>query len=117
MPTDGEVAGQAGVLAFDLGATNLRCGIVDERGRVLIRESIRTPAGPAMTTTMVDLACRMIGTTEVTCAVVGVPGRVDYANGTLEWGRGQPPEWREVLTEATLRFPDAARGPGLRARS
>ena len=102
MSTDGEVAGQAGVLAFDLGASNLRCGIVDERGRVLVRESIHTPAGPALATTMVDLACQVLGTTEVTCAVVGVPGRVDYANGTLEWGRGQPPEWREVLTEATL---------------
>jgi len=102
MPTDERTSGHAPVLAFDLGATNLRCGLVDRRGTVLVRESVPTPPGPALATTMNDLTSRVRGTTMVRYAVVGVPGRVDYTNGTLEWGRGQPPEWREVLTEATL---------------
>lgn len=101
MPTR-EPVGHAPVLAFDLGATNLRCGLVDDHGAVVARESTPTPQGSALAETLVDLARQVRGSAVVEYAVVGVPGRVDYEQGSLEWGRGQPPEWREVLREDTL---------------
>lgn len=101
MTTDEQIE-RAPILAFDLGATNLRCGLVDSHGAVVTKESTPTPVGPALAETMVELSRRVRGSTVVKYAVVGASGRIDYAIGTLEWGRGQPPEWREVLSETAL---------------
>lgn len=51
---------------------------------------------------MVDLAASVTASSRPSHAVVGVPGRVDYERGRLEWGRNQPAEWRTVLQEASL---------------
>jgi glucokinase len=92
----------APILAFDLGATNLRCGLVDVHGAILGKESIPTPQGDALAQAMTDLARRVRGSTDVPYVVAGIPGRVDYERGSLGWGRGQPPGWREVLDESVL---------------
>jgi glucokinase len=90
------------ILAVDVGATNLRCALVSATGAVLARESVPTPPGPDLASTLAAVVWRVRGEERVAYAVVGVPGRVDYSAGALAWGRGQSPEWRETFSEARL---------------
>jgi len=90
------------VLAFDLGATNLRCGLVDADGTLGRRESRPTPPGPDLANMIADLGARVADSGRPAHAVVGVRGRVDYASGRLEWGRNQPREWDALLEESAL---------------
>jgi glucokinase len=94
--------GEQLVLAVDLGATNLRCGLVDGNGTVRARESIPTPFDASLAPALQVLARRVRGSSSVDAAVIGVPGRVDYASGRLAWGRGQPESWPGILTEESL---------------
>jgi glucokinase len=87
---------------MDIGQTNLRCALVTPAGEVTTRQVIPTPPGPRLAATIVETAGRVRSSRPVSGAVVGVPGRVDYAAGALGWGRGQSPEWRETLTETRL---------------
>ena len=85
------------VLAVDLGATNLRCAIVDDEGRIVQRAAVVTPFDERVGDAIVRLARDVRGEHAVTAAVIAMPGRVDYERGVLEWGRGHPPSWRDIL--------------------
>lgn len=90
------------ILALDVGGTNLRAALVDGRGDVTERESTPTPKHPepeALLALARSVLARGDGVQE---AVIGVPGRVDYGNGVLEYAPNLPSGWRDELTEAHL---------------
>jgi glucokinase len=91
------------VLALDVGGTNIRAALVDELGEVRERESVPTPKEPEPEV-LVGLARTVLdrGGDDVTTAVIGVPGRVDYGDGALEYAPNLPQAWRDELTEAVL---------------
>ena len=89
-------------LAVDLGGTNMRAALVDGDGHVEEREEVATPPDPGRDG-LVDLARSVMARGEVGDAVIGVPGRVDYGAGVLEYAPNLPPAWDDVLTEAVLR--------------
>jgi predicted NBD/HSP70 family sugar kinase len=90
------------ILAIDLGATNLRCALVGEGGVLLRRRAIATPFNDTLPSALVQLARDVQGSTEVRGCVAGVPGRVDYQRGGLEWGRGHPASWARYLSNEWL---------------
>jgi glucokinase len=102
MPPDDPGRQQAPVLALDIGATNLRCALVSRAGEVLAREAVPTPPPARLARTVADIARRVRDDRPASEAVIGVPGRVDYTLGALEWGRGQAPEWGETFSEERL---------------
>lgn len=87
------------ILAIDLGGTHMRAALVDADGRVSARQERATPK-EADVDVLFDLAQSVRGDAER--AVIGVPGRVDYGAGLLEYAPNIPESWRDALTEATL---------------
>ena len=91
------------VLAVDLGGTNLRAALVDEHGGVSGRADRDTPRAPDCDA-VIELAREVMKSAagELDCAVIGVPGRVDYGAGRLEYAPNLPPAWVDDLSEAAL---------------
>ncbi len=90
------------ILAVDLGQTNLRCALIDQAAKSLHRRSIPTPFDDSLGEALIALAREVRGPTPVEGCVVGVPGRVDYERGCLDYGRGFPPSWKDYLREDRL---------------
>jgi glucokinase len=89
------------ILAIDLGGTNMRAALVDADGRVSEREERATPDHPDVDA-LLELAQSVRSRGDVERAVVGVPGRVDYGAGLLEYAPNLPQSWRDDLTEEKL---------------
>ena len=87
------------VLAVDLGGTSMRVARTSPTGEVLDRIEQRTGDDPAALLTHMK-AVAACG--PVAHAVVGVPGRVDYSHGRLEYAPNLSPEWASSLDEAPL---------------
>ena len=87
-------------LALDVGGTNMRAAIVEEDGTVGERVDRPTERDAS---TLIELARDVLEGDDVQGAVVGLPGRVDYGAGTLEYAPNIDVSWRTDLTEATLR--------------
>lgn len=85
------------ILGVDLGGTHVRAGLVEHDGTVVSREE-----GESNRASLGDLARAVLARGEVTAAVVGVPGRVDYGSGVLEYAPNLDPSWAADLTEARL---------------
>lgn len=85
------------ILGVDLGGTNLRVALVDGQGTVHAREECSSDIDA-----LAKLARTVLGRGDAASAVVGVPGRVDYGGGTLEYAPNLPPDWTGRLTEARL---------------
>jgi glucokinase len=85
------------ILSVDLGQTNLRCALIDQAANCLRRQSVPTPFDDSLGEALIALAQEVRGPMPVTGCVVGVPGRVDYSGGCLEWGRGLPSSWKDYL--------------------
>ena len=69
------------VLAADVGGTQMRAALVDDKGRVLLRRSVPTPAEadvPALLTDLIASVAAERGHGAASHAVVGLPGAVDY---------------------------------------
>jgi len=90
------------ILAIDLGATNLRCAVVEPSGLILRRRSVPTPFDDRVGDAIASLAAEVRQGAEVSHCVIGVPGRVDYEREQLEWGGSQPPSWKEILSARRL---------------
>lgn len=86
-------------LGVDVGGTNMRAAIVDDDGTVGERSDRPTERDCS---TLIDLARHVLEGDEVEGAVVGLPGRIDYGAGTLEYAPNIDPSWRTELTEARL---------------
>jgi glucokinase len=89
------------MLAIDLGGTNMRAALVGGDGRVTEREERETPKDHEIDG-LIELALAVAKRGDVRRAIVGVPGRVDYGRGALEYAPNLPDSWRDDLTEATL---------------
>lgn len=87
-------------LAVDLGGTRMRAARVSDEGEILFREVVPTPRGDARPDALVALMTRVgVG---VDRAVVGVPGRVNHGEGTLDHAPNLPPTWAPFLSEKAL---------------
>jgi glucokinase len=89
------------ILAVDVGGTNVRAALADDKGNVTARDQCPTP-DDRDSSVVVTLAKRVIANASVDRAVVGVPGRVDSGAGVLEYAPNLPDGWREQLTEERL---------------
>ena len=69
------------VLAADVGGTQMRAALVDDKGRVLLRRSVPTPAEADVPASLTDLIASVAAERDhgaASHAVVGLPGAVDY---------------------------------------
>jgi len=89
-------------LAVDLGGTHMRAAVVDPGGGVQHRVEQPTPHDGRGTEALVALIDQTAAEHQAERAVVGVPGRVDYQVGALEYAPNLPPGWLAGLTEAAL---------------
>ncbi len=91
------------VIGIDLGATNIKVGLVTADGRVLSRRRLDTEVGegPEAVAGRICRACReLVSMTEIAPgrvlgAGVGCPGSVDSASGVLLFWPNVP-DWRNV---------------------
>jgi glucokinase len=90
------------VLSIDLGGTRMRAAVVAPGGAVLRRRVEPTPQRAACPDALLALMAGFLETTGVAEAVVGVPGRVDYATGRLEHAPNLPSGWAPALSEERL---------------
>ena len=88
------------VLAVDLGGTSLRVARTSPNGEVTDRHEVDTGEDPK---TLVQLMRDVVACGPVAQAVVGVPGRVNYNDGVLEYAPNLSDVWDPVLREAFLR--------------
>lgn len=78
-------------LGVDLGGTNIKAGITDENGNILLKSSVRTDSqGDArrIADQMVELCCELakkadVSMDDVEAVGVGIPGTVDAEKGTV----------------------------------
>jgi glucokinase len=86
---------------MDVGGTHLRAALVDADGNVAVRDECPTPDDRECDA-LLELARRVQAQGDVERAVIGVPGRVDYRTGVLEYAPNLPPTWPAALTEERL---------------
>ena len=89
-------------LAVDLGGTHMRCAAVDAGGTVLARREAPTPHDGQGPEALTDLMRSVHDAIACRSAVVGVPGRVNYQLGTLEYAPNLPAGWPKAITRAFL---------------
>jgi len=94
------------ILSVDLGGTNMRAAVVDPDGRIQLRATESTPRDAlcpdALERLMDNVRDQGGGRGSFGAVVVGVPGRVDYNIGRLEYAPNLPPTWVAELTESKL---------------
>ena len=92
------------VLAADIGGTLMRAALVDEKGQLVARQAAETPPHADAPAAFVDLVRAVAGEKpgEVTRAVVGLPGAVDYETGRLLWAPNLPERWPDLLSQDEL---------------
>jgi glucokinase len=89
-------------LAVDLGGTHMRCAAVGADGIVLVRRDAPTPHDGRGPEALSDLMGVVHAAMPCRSAVVGVPGRVNYQDGTLEYAPNLPAGWSKAITRASL---------------
>ncbi len=90
------------VLAVDLGGTNMRAAVVGADGEVQLRRSQPTPRHDTCPDALLGLVGEVLEDHPVRAAVIGVPGRIDHAEGALEYAPNLPSHWPEALREDLL---------------
>jgi predicted NBD/HSP70 family sugar kinase len=89
------------VLAVDVGGTHIRTAVLDD-STVLDRHEIATPHDAPHPTALMD-ALRDASSRHATQhAVIGLPGRVNYEIGALEYAPNLPSSWVADLTADSL---------------
>lgn len=95
------------VLSVDLGGTRMRAAVVDREGRVQLRAEEPTPHQSPCPDAFMSLLDKVRdlggGRGSFQSVVVGVPGRVDYVEGRLEYAPNLPPGWVDDLTSVGLK--------------
>src|SRR5215472_7328677 len=80
----------------------MRCAAVAADGAVHHRAEADTPKGREGIAPLVDLMREVTSHAGCESAVVGVPGRVNYEHGRLEYAPNLPEGWVAALTESDL---------------
>lgn len=74
-------------IGVDLGGTETRVGVVDDRGRVIADQRLKTPTEPAVAVAEIGAACRAVAA-EVGVAIervgIGAPGPLELSEGIIE---------------------------------
>ena len=85
------------VLAVDLGGTHTRVAVVGPRAEIADRAEVptRDTAHPGY---LFEIMGKMRDRHEISRAVIGLPGRIDYRQGRLEYAPNLPPSWVAHLT-------------------
>jgi glucokinase len=94
--------GTTETLAVDLGGTQMRCARVAPDGTITGRDVRPTPHDGTGVDALVDLLGSVAAGAPCRTGVIGVPGRVDYRVGRLEYAPNLPQTWLPDLTEDTL---------------
>jgi glucokinase len=89
-------------LAVDLGGTNMRVAVVDERGTIVDRDHAPTPHDAETIEPFVTLVAKMRHAHPVEHGVIAVPGRVDHLAGTLLHAPNLPSKWFSEITRDVL---------------
>lgn len=90
------------VLAVDLGGTKMRAASVAPDGRLINRCELPTPRAASCPDALDSLMSEVGGSSDVDHAVVGLPGRIGYEEGRLEWAPNLPESWLPDLTADRL---------------
>ncbi|MEA2682474.1 MAG: glucokinase [Chloroflexota bacterium] len=90
------------VVAVDLGGTHMRRAAISPDGVVSRREAVDTPVHDAHPDRLVDLLRTAREESGASEAVVGLPGRINYADGRLEYAPHLPPSWITDLSRENL---------------
>lgn len=93
------------ILAADVGGTQMRAALVHADGRVMSRETAPTPSESDVPGELIDLIAGVgdaADNSEVSHAVVGLPGAVDYEAGRLVSAPNLPSRWPESLSSDQL---------------
>lgn len=80
----------------------MRCAAVDATGTVLDREEALTPYDGQGPEALIALMRSVHSAFPCRSAVVGVPGRVNYQYGTLEYAPNLPSGWPKAITRLFL---------------
>ena len=92
----------AAILAVDLGGTHMRCAAVADDGTVMVRREASTRHDGQGPDALTALMMSVQATVACEAAVVGVPGRVDYLSGVLEYAPNLPQGWVGHIDERHL---------------
>ena len=84
---------------IDLGGTNIKCGIVDETGKIVCQESMPTHSEKGFSdvvSTMAELVKKLSKAVSVRVKAVGVgaPGMIDGENGVVVYSNNLA--WEKV---------------------
>lgn len=90
------------ILAADLGGTNTRVAVVSADGEITHHQSRRTERDAGRPAPLIELLRETVAASGTRRAVVGVPGRVDHADGRVDFAPNLPPAWRDHLTQTRL---------------
>jgi glucokinase len=90
------------VIAVDLGGTHMRTCVVSPSGVVSEHKAVDTPATDAHPDALVELIKAAGARSAATVAVVGLPGRINYREGTLEYAPHLPQQWLPELSRQAL---------------
>ncbi len=94
------------ILSVDLGGTNMRAAVVTADGEIEFRTTEptprRAPCPDALEQLMESVRELGGGRGAFDAIVIGVPGRVDYCAGRLEYAPNLPSTWVPELTEHNL---------------
>jgi glucokinase len=93
------------ILAADVGGTQMRAALVDADGAVLVRETAPTPADSRVPGALIDLIAGVgaaAARSDVSHAVVGLPGAVDYKEDRLLSAPNLPDGWPDSLSADQL---------------
>ena len=85
-------------IGIDLGGTNIAAGIVDEKGKILIKDSVPTLKERPTNEIMDDMVkisrtlCESIGITmdDIISVGIGCPGAIDGKNGIVSYSNNSP---------------------------
>jgi glucokinase len=90
------------VVAVDLGGTHMRSAVITPSGEVTRSRRVDTPIDDPHPDRLVELLRDTAGETGAREAVLGLPGRVNYAEGTLEYAPHLPQAWLGDLSRRNL---------------
>ena len=90
------------VLGVDVGGTHMRAAVVAPDGAILERRREGTPAGDPHPQALDRLVREIAEEHRLQDAVIGLPGRVNYAAGVLEYAPHLPQGWLPDLNRARL---------------
>jgi glucokinase len=90
------------VLAVDLGGTHTRVAVLGPQAAIADKVEVPTRQVDEHPDEFFAIIGKIRARHEVGRAVIGLPGRVDYLHGKLEYAPNLPPSWAADLTVARL---------------